>query len=96
MSVLVKIRELTKAIEKMGKEKPKVTIISDAVLVVEVYKAIKHFSEDRLLLELGDMLLLVLGESLVIDFFSPARIIISGTIKSVSYPDNAIDISEGL
>lgn len=96
MSVLKKIKEVTEDMERLAKEKPQVTITSDSVMLVENYKSIKMFTEDKLLLDLEDFYMYVCGSKLVIKFFSPSRLIVCGAIRSISYVEDSMSISEEL
>ncbi len=96
MSVLNKIKEVTQDIERLAKEKSKVTLIENSVMLVENYSQVKLFTENKLLLELDYNYLLVCGSSLVIEFFSPSRIVMEGEIKSISYLEDCMGISEEL
>lgn len=85
MSVLNKIKALTENAESMAKEKPVVTITSDCLMVVENYNSIRLFGEDRVLVELNGFELDIVGIGLVIEFFSPSRIMLRGKIRGLSY-----------
>ncbi len=95
MSVLKKIKEITEDMEALAKEKSVVTIISNSRMLVENYKSIKLFCDDKLVLDLDGTGILISGAGLVIDFFSPSRIIVCGTIKNISYmPDSVVETEE--
>lgn len=96
MSVLNKIKEITEDMQRLGKEDVFVTIASDSVMVVENYKTIKLFTDEKLLLETKDFFVFICGASLVVKFFSPSRIIVEGRIKSISYLEDGMSISEEL
>jgi sporulation protein YqfC len=85
MSVFNKIKELTEDIENLGKDKAVVTITSDRAMLIENYNSIKLFTEDKLLLDFDGFDIYVCGEKLVIEFFSPSRIVVTGIIGSVTY-----------
>lgn len=85
MSVINKIRELTSTIEEIAKEKPVVTLISDNRLLAENYSSLKLFESGQIILNMGKTDLVVSGKEMSIDFFSSARLIVSGTFNSVCY-----------
>ncbi|MBO5008712.1 MAG: YabP/YqfC family sporulation protein [Clostridia bacterium] len=85
MSVLDKIKDITDTVEALTKENTVVTITGDVHMIIENYISIKLFSEDKLLVELDGFDLLVSGKGLVIEFFSPSRLVLTGTIKNISY-----------
>ena len=96
MSVLNKIKELTDDIRKLATEELQVTIVSDSVAIVENYKSVKLFTDEKLLLETKNFFIYVCGTALTAKYFSPSRIIVEGSIKSVSYLEDSIGISEEL
>lgn len=85
MSVLSKIKDITESVEALAKEKAVVTITGDFHVIIENYKSLKLFGEDKMLVELDGFDLLVAGAKLVIEFFSPSRLILTGVIKNISY-----------
>ena len=96
MSVFNKIKELTEDIENLGKDKPVVTITDDCALLVENYRSIKLFTGDKLLLDVERFDIYVCGEELIMEFFSPSRLIVRGLIKSLTYMQDSVGISEEL
>jgi len=96
MSVLNKIKEITENAENLAKEKPVVTITSDSYMQLENYNSLKLFNDDKVLIKMEDFDLYILGENLVIDFFSPSRLILSGKIKTISYLSDSKMLSEEL
>ncbi len=95
MSVLKKIKELTEDMEALAREKSVVTVISNSRMLVENYKSIKLFCDDKLILDLSGPGIVISGSGLVIDFFSPSRIIVCGNIKNISYmPDSVVETEE--
>ena len=96
MSVLNKIKEITEDIRNLGTEELQVTIVSDSVVIVENYKSIKFFTDEKLLLETKDFFIYICGVTLAVKFFSPSRIILEGNIKSISYLEDSMCISEEL
>lgn len=96
MSVLNKIKTLTESAQSMAKEKPVVTITSDYCLVVENYKSIRLFGDDRVLVELDGFELDIVGIELIIEFFSPSRIMVRGKIRGLSYVPEIHVLSEEL
>ncbi len=85
MSVVDKFKSMTDSVTEFTKEDAKVTIELDAKMIIENYKSLKLFSDNEMLVELEKYNILVMGSSLIIEFFSPARLILKGKIKSVTY-----------
>ena len=96
MSVLNKIKELTEDIRRLSAEELQVTIVSNSVVVVENYKSVKFFTEEKLLLETKNFFIYICGSILSVKYFSPSRIIVEGTIKSISYLEDSMSMPEVL
>lgn len=96
MSVLNKIKEITENAENLAKEKPVVTITSDSHMLIENYISLKLFTDDKLLVEMDDFDLYVCGARLVIDFFSPSRLMLRGEIRSMTYLSESMTLTEEL
>jgi sporulation protein YqfC len=85
MSVVDKFKSMTDSVSQFTKEEPKVTIERDTKMIIESYKSLKLFSDNEMLVELENYNILVIGTDLIIEFFSPARLILKGKIKSATY-----------
>lgn len=96
MSVLNKIKEITENAENLAKEKSVVTITSDSHMLIENYISLKLFTDDKLLVEMDDFDLYVSGAGLVIDFFSPSRLMLRGEIRSIAYLSESVTLTEEL
>ncbi len=96
MSVLNKIREVTEDIERLSREKLTITVTSDCAMIVENYKSVKFFTDEKLLLEAKDLYIYICGSKLEMKFFSSSRIVVTGNIKSISYLEDGMSISEEL
>ena len=96
MSVLNKIKELTEDIRRLATEELKVTIVSDSVAVIENYKSVKFLTDEKLLLETEDFFIYICGLGLTVKYFSSARIIVEGSIKSISYLEDSMSMAEEL
>lgn len=85
MSVIEKIKNVVETMEDCISEKPIITLTSYTKLVVENYKFIKLFCDNRLYIIMEDFGLCVEGDSLIIESFSPIKITVEGRIFCVKY-----------
>lgn len=90
MSMISKIKEITVDMESLAKEKPTVTIVSNSRLLVENYNTIKIFDEKNLVLEADGAYICIRGDNIVVDYFSPARIIARGFFEEISYKSSLV------
>ena len=85
MSVVEKIKAVSRLAEEMGKERPKVTVISDSNVILENYNYIKHFDGTEIIVEFKDYDIRFIGMGLVIESFTPMRITLEGKIKEIAF-----------
>ena len=96
MSVLDKIKNAADRVNELAKEDARVTIEDDSKILVENYKSLKLFLDNEMLVELQKFDILLAGEKLVIEFFSPSRLIVSGKIKNITYMSFSEGVKEDL
>lgn len=90
MSMINKIKEITNDIENLSREKTVVKIVSDCDVVIENYNSIKVFDYENLILQAEDFFICIKGQDIVVEYFSPSRIIARGKILEISYRDSLI------
>ena len=94
MSLLENIKKGSITTEELFTDQPKIVIVSDNFLTAENYTCIKLFGENAMILAFEDFDLYIEGKNLFIESFSPARIALWGSIKSLSYASKKISVEE--
>jgi len=85
MSVFEKITDIHSAVENFIKEKPIVAIESNVSVVVENYLTIRYFCCESIIIVFDNFELSIFGNELSIEYFSPMKILIKGTVLKLEY-----------
>lgn len=96
MSVLNKIKNVIETVEDFPKDKVLITLTDNTRADIENYNTLKIFEKDRAFIIFDTFEVYIYGDNLEVDFFSPSRLVICGTIKSVVYMYDDLSDKEAL
>ena len=91
MSIFDKLKTISSFADELTKDEPNVVVRGDYSVFCENYKSVRLFREDCIIIEFKDYVLNISGSSLVIGYFTPAALSLTGKISHMEYIGSATE-----
>lgn len=86
-SIKEKFAEMLELPKELVLDRPKLTMIGQYDLMIENYKSVLEYDNDRIRVRTGSSVILITGTDLIIREITSEDIIISGTIHTLEFAD---------